>query len=57
MPLDTNIPETFLPGFRRIESIVSSMGSFGDFADLPELTSIKTFITSFAGHIAAKGAT
>ncbi len=28
----------------------------GDFADLSELTSLKTFIASFAGHIAAEAA-
>jgi hypothetical protein len=28
----------------------------GEFADLSELTSLKTFITSFAGHIAAEAA-
>jgi hypothetical protein len=26
----------------------------GEFADLSELTSLKTFVTSFAGHIAAE---
>jgi hypothetical protein len=26
----------------------------GEFADLSELTGLKTFITSFAGHIAAE---
>src|SRR5260370_12969075 len=29
-------------------------GDTGDYADLSELTSLKTFITSFAGHIAAE---
>ena len=28
----------------------------GEYADLSELTSLKTFITSFAGHIAAEAA-
>jgi hypothetical protein len=28
----------------------------GDFVDLSELTGLKTFITSFAGHIAAEAA-
>lgn len=28
----------------------------GDYADLSELTSLKTFVTSFAGHIAAEAA-
>jgi hypothetical protein len=28
----------------------------GEFADLSELTGLKTFITSFAGHIAAEAA-
>ena len=28
----------------------------GDFADLSELTGLKTFVTSFAGHIAAEAA-
>jgi hypothetical protein len=28
----------------------------GEFADLSEMTSLKTFITSFAGHIAAEAA-
>jgi hypothetical protein len=28
----------------------------GEFMDLSELTSLKTFITSFAGHIAAEPA-
>jgi hypothetical protein len=28
----------------------------GEFVDLSELTSLKTFVTSFAGHIAAEAA-
>jgi hypothetical protein len=28
----------------------------GEFADLSELTGLKTFVTSFAGHIAAEAA-
>ena len=28
----------------------------GDFADLSDLTSLKTFVTSFAGHIASEAA-
>jgi hypothetical protein len=55
-------------GFCSIEAALASMATAGvewpgavsvnsgDYAELSELTCLKTFITSFAGHIAAEAA-
>jgi len=67
MMLDSPISsQPSVTGFCQIEAAVAAMvaagaesrtaANSGNYAELSELTGLKSFITSFAGHIAAEAA-
>ncbi len=52
----TRLPPERLYSTATILASPRTAATTGEFADLSELTGLKTFITSFAGHIAAEAA-